>query len=152
MSDLRGLGVMLWADGEQLRCRAPKGTLTPELTVELKERKAHILEYLRRAGERAVGSVDEDPITLVPPAESLRLSFSQQRLWFLDRLEGRSPAYNMPLAARLEGPLNGEALRRALNEIVLRHSVLRSNFAEGDGEPAVIIRERAECPFAYFDS
>ncbi len=152
MSDLRGLGVMLWADGEQLRCRAPKGTLTPELTVELKERKAHILEYLRRAGERAVGSADEDPITLVSPGESLRLSFSQQRLWFLDRLEGRSPAYNMPLAARLEGPLNGEALRRALNEIVRRHSVLRSNFAEGDGEPAVIIRERAECPFAYFDS
>jgi len=152
MSDLRGLGVMLWADGDQLRCRAPKGALSPELTSELKERKAHILDYLRRAGERAVSLADEDPLTLVPPGESLRLSFSQQRLWFLDRLEGRSPAYNMPLAARLEGPLNVEALQRALNEIMRRHSVLRSNFAAGDGEPTVVIREQAECPLAYFDS
>jgi amino acid adenylation domain-containing protein len=152
MSDLRGRGVMLWADGDQLRCRAPKGTLTPELTIELKERKADILEYLRHAGESAVGLADEDPITRVPPGESLRLSFSQQRLWFLDRLEGRSPAYNMPLAARLEGPLNREALQHALDEIMRRHRVLRSNFAAGDGEPMVVIRERAECPLAYFDS
>jgi amino acid adenylation domain-containing protein len=152
MSDLRGLGVALWAEGEQLRCRAPKGALTPELTAELRERKAHILEYLRRAGETAAGLADEVPVMVVPPGEPLRLSFSQQRLWFLDRLEGRSPAYNMPLAARLEGPLNVEALRRALNEIVRRHSVLRSNFAAGDGEPTVVIRERAECPLAYFDS
>jgi amino acid adenylation domain-containing protein len=152
MSDLRGLGVMLWADGDQLRCRAPKGNLTPELTSELKERKAHILDYLRRAGESAVGLNDADTLTPVPPGEPLRLSFSQQRLWFLDRLEGRSPAYNMPLAARLEGPLNAEALRRALDEIMRRHSVLRSNFATGDGEPTVVISERAECPLAYFDS
>ncbi|HEY9405347.1 MAG TPA: amino acid adenylation domain-containing protein [Pyrinomonadaceae bacterium] len=152
MSDLRGLGIMLWADGDHLRCRAPKDILTPELTAELKEQKAHILEYLRRAGESAVGLADADPLTLVPPGEPLRPSFSQLRLWFLDRLEGRSPAYNMPLAARLEGTLNREALQRALNEIMRRHSVLRSNFAEGDGEPIVVIRERAECPLAYFDS
>jgi len=150
MSDLRGLGVVLWADGDQLRCRAPKGILTPELTIELKERKAFILEYLRRASESAMGL--EDPITHVPPGESLRLSFSQQRLWFLDRLEGRSPAYNMPLAARLEGPLNRGALQRALDEIARRHSVLRSSFAANDGEPTVIIREQSECLLAYFDS
>jgi amino acid adenylation domain-containing protein len=152
MSDLRGLSVRLWADGDQLRCRAPQGALTPALTIELKERKAHILDYLRRAGENTAGLDEEDRITPVSAGESLRLSFSQQRLWFLDRLEGRSPAYNMPLAARLEGPLDRKSLQHALDEIARRHSVLRSNFVAGEGEPTVIVREQAECPLTYFDS
>ncbi|HEX2252377.1 MAG TPA: condensation domain-containing protein, partial [Thermoanaerobaculia bacterium] len=63
------------------------------------------------------------------------LSFGQQRLWFLDRLEPGSSAYNVPVAVRLTGALEVEPLRRALEEIVRRHAVLRTRFREIDGEP-----------------
>jgi len=65
----------------------------------------------------------------------LPLSFAQQRLWILDQLEPNSPLYNMPVAVRLEGPLNPDALRHALNQIVLRHESLRTTFPAEQGQP-----------------
>ncbi|HEY2737238.1 MAG TPA: condensation domain-containing protein, partial [Thermoanaerobaculia bacterium] len=68
------------------------------------------------------------------------LSFSQQRLWFLHRLEPGSAVYNLPLALRLTGPLDAGALERSLDEVFRRHEVLRTTFAEGpDGEPRQIM-------------
>jgi pristinamycin I synthase-2 len=63
------------------------------------------------------------------------LSPGQLRLWFLHRLEGASPAYHIPLAARLSGPLDLEALRAALADLVARHPVLRTVFPDIDGTP-----------------
>ncbi|MFI2779349.1 amino acid adenylation domain-containing protein [Streptomyces sp. ALB3] len=74
---------------------------------------------------------------LVPqerPAE-LPLSYAQQRLWFLHRLEGPSATYNIPLALRVDGPLDTEALRHALRDVVVRHAALRTVFPEHDGRP-----------------
>ena len=63
------------------------------------------------------------------------LSFSQRRLWFLDRFEPESSVYNVPMAVRLGGRLDRPALARALSEIVRRHEVLRTRFREHAGEP-----------------
>ncbi|MGY3453346.1 amino acid adenylation domain-containing protein [Bradyrhizobium sp. USDA 4353] len=62
-------------------------------------------------------------------------SFAQQRLWFLDRLNPGSPAYNIPGAFDLSGPLDVAALTEALNDLVARHAPLRTVFAEIDGKP-----------------
>ncbi len=83
--------------------------------------------------------------TTLPPIEPasrqvpLPLSFAQQRLWFLDRLEGPNSTYLIPLALRLDGALDTMALRRALQALVSRHEVLRSRFAERNGESQVDI-------------
>ncbi|HKG20385.1 MAG TPA: amino acid adenylation domain-containing protein [Blastocatellia bacterium] len=66
-------------------------------------------------------------------AEEMPLSFSQQRLWFLDQLEKGNPSYNIPTAVRIAGRLDEEALERALNEVVKRHEVLRATFPVKDG-------------------
>jgi amino acid adenylation domain-containing protein len=66
----------------------------------------------------------------------LPLSFGQERLWFLDRLEPGSTAYNMPAAVELRGSLNVAALAAALHEVVRRHEPLRTRFEEQGGEPA----------------
>ncbi|MFJ8828378.1 condensation domain-containing protein [Streptomyces sp. NPDC102467] len=63
------------------------------------------------------------------------LSFAQRRLWFLNELEGVKAVYNTPLALRLVGALNKEALQGALSDLVDRHESLRTVFLERDGEP-----------------
>ena len=60
------------------------------------------------------------------------LSFAQERLWFLDRLEPGTAAYNIPLAVRLTGRLDTEVLRRCFAEIVRRHEVLRTRIIVRD--------------------
>jgi amino acid adenylation domain-containing protein len=67
------------------------------------------------------------------------LSFAQARLWFLWRMDRDSPAYNMPLAIRLRGPLDVGAVQRALDELVVRHSALRTVFRQEGHQPEQII-------------
>src|SRR5699024_942208 len=70
----------------------------------------------------------------------------QQRLWFIDRLEPGSALYNMPVALRVEGPLDPGVLALCLGEIVRRHEPLRTVFATTEGAPAQVIQPPA--PFA----
>ena len=67
------------------------------------------------------------------------LSFTQQRLWFLDKLVPGNSAYTIPIALRLNGPLDLAALERALNQIVVRHEILRTIFPDVDGQPVQIV-------------
>ena len=67
--------------------------------------------------------------------QSFPLSFAQERLWFLDRLSPANPAYNIPGAFRLTGPLDKGALEAALNDVVARHHTLRTVFGQNGGKP-----------------
>ena len=70
------------------------------------------------------------------------LSFAQQRLWFLNEFQP-GPLYNIPVAIRLRGELNHDALRHAINSVVARHDALRTKFSVEDGMPAQIAAEAA---------
>ena len=84
---------------------------------------------------------DEPRLEPVSRDQELRLSFAQQRLWFLDQLEPGSNAYNIPAAVRLQGELNAKALEQSLDQIIRRHEALRTTFAVVAGEPVQVINE-----------
>ena len=74
-------------------------------------------------------------IKTIPRDGDLPLSFAQERLWFIEQLESAGPAYHIPIVVRVEGRLNIDALRKALQELVRRHESLRTTFINVDGEP-----------------
>ncbi|NEO43705.1 MAG: amino acid adenylation domain-containing protein, partial [Moorea sp. SIO4A3] len=72
-------------------------------------------------------------------SEQLPLSSAQERLWFLNQLEGSSATYNIPGALRITGNLAINALEQALSEIINRHEVLRTSFPTVNGTPIQVI-------------
>jgi len=91
------------------------------------------------------------PIPTVPRDEPLPLSFSQERLWFLDQFQPGSPLYNVPMSLRLRGRLDVEALERTFQEIVRRHELLRTGFTSVEGQPAQVIQPEAHLELPLTD-
>lgn len=149
LSHLNALDVKLWVEGDRLRLNTPKGVLTPELMDELGARKGEVIAFLQSANSVSqLSSLSIQPRAKdeVPP-----LSFSQQRLWFLDQFEPGNAAYNIPMAMRLKGTLNVAALQQALNEIVNRHEALRTNFDTLNDQPVQIIASPKPLPLTLID-
>ncbi|MDA2804799.1 non-ribosomal peptide synthetase [Nocardiopsis suaedae] len=84
----------------------------------------------RLGGDRARPALRRAELPERPP-----LSYAQQRMWFLHRLDGPSATYNIPFCARLTGGLDTDALRGALGDLTDRHETLRTVFPEDDGVP-----------------
>ncbi|WP_232001195.1 non-ribosomal peptide synthetase, partial [Mycobacterium sp. 1165178.9] len=84
----------------------------------------------------------------------LPLSFAQNRMWFLDQLQGPSPIYNMAAALRLSGRLDPEVLGAALVDVVRRHESLRTLFPAPEGVPQQLVMapERAEFGWQVIDA
>src|SRR4029077_5130142 len=91
---------------------------------------AGLAESLEGAGRR-----ERPRLRAMGRGREIGLSYAQRRLWFLYRLEGASATYNIPVAQRLKGRLNVEALERALQDVVERHESLRTVFPEKGGVP-----------------
>ncbi|MFB9315977.1 amino acid adenylation domain-containing protein [Cryptosporangium minutisporangium] len=80
------------------------------------------------------------------------LSRGQEQLWFLHQLDPADASYNMPLAYRLHGRIDSDALERALNEVVDRHEALRTRFVLGEGEPVQEVLPPARVPLERVDA
>ncbi|MDF5727434.1 MAG: non-ribosomal peptide synthase/polyketide synthase, partial [Rhizonema sp. PD38] len=85
-------------------------------------------------------SASAPPILKRAENAELPLSFAQQRLWFLDKLNPNSASYNIPVGLRLVGTINFVALKQSLIEIIHRHEALRTNFVAVDGKLSQIIQ------------
>jgi amino acid adenylation domain-containing protein len=99
---------------------------------------AHAVDVTRRGPRDAVAP----RLVPLPPGAVAPLSYTQERLWFLDRLEGTEGGYNITAAWRLDGPLSVTRLRGALAAVVARHAVLRTSYPHQGGVPTVRSRDR----------
>ncbi|BBN81233.1 hypothetical protein PA25_12180 [Pseudoalteromonas sp. A25] len=135
-------GLFLETSNGKLVVKGNLKSLTPKRKQFLKDNKLDIVRLIQAK------SITEPPaLVKTVRDEPLPLSFAQQRLWLLDKIEGGSAHYNMPGAMRLRGVLNIEALKQALDTIVERHESLRTYFQEdAQGEPLQVIH-----PFTSLD-
>ncbi len=112
---------------------------------------ARLADHVRRLQQ---GLARPPLIRATAEGDDAPLTFAQQRLWFLDRLgrttdraHGARSLWTIPLAARIRGLLDRDALRRALDALVRRHGALRTAFLERDGMPYQRIQPAGEVPF-----
>ncbi|HEX8907275.1 MAG TPA: condensation domain-containing protein, partial [Longimicrobiaceae bacterium] len=143
--------------GHSLLAARTVSRIRRELGVDLPLREvfdAQTLEALalKVDAERArAGGVPVTPIERAPRDRPLPLAPSQERLWFLQRMQPQGTAFNMPLLLHLRGRLDADALARALAEIVRRHEALRTVFARTPQGPMQVIQPPAPLPLPSVD-
>jgi amino acid adenylation domain-containing protein len=106
---------------------------SPKRRFSLDAKRLAVLDALLE--RESPGSGTAQGIPRVAERDALPLSFAQQRLWFLDQLTPGSPAYNLPSALRIGGPLDAAVLARVLTTIAARHETLRTVFRVTGNEP-----------------
>lgn len=125
LEELRRLGIRITTRDGQLELRSGGTPLPEALRQQLVLHKAELLELLAPAPTRAQPTSG--------PADTGPLSFAQQRMWFVDQLEGPSAAFNSSLRLDIRGALDIPALIAGIDALVARHDVLRTTI-EMDGE------------------
>ncbi|MEV7231308.1 condensation domain-containing protein [Polymorphospora sp. NPDC051019] len=106
------------------------------------------LRLRQRRSSQAPAAAAAPPGADTDPAP---LSFAQERLWFLDRINPGDPAYNVPIVLRVTGPLDSVALGRALAAVLRRQPALRTSFVEVNGEPRQVVRDQTAAPLRAVD-
>jgi amino acid adenylation domain-containing protein/non-ribosomal peptide synthase protein (TIGR01720 family) len=122
-----------------------------ERRLALSETKRELLRARLQGRGRATNDLAPARIPKRPPGSPAVLSFAQQRLWFLDQLVPGSPFYTESSGLRIQAAIIVPAFRRALNEIVRRHEVLRTVFPLIDGEPTAAVQEELEIQLPVLD-
>ncbi len=141
IQELSEYDIFVFLENGTLKTRCDESSLNGHTIGLIKNNKEALLEYLSKA------EVEDDAktIAIFPRLKTEEvLSFSQQRLWFLDQIEKGSTQYNIPVALKLTGSLDVEALNKALTTIVGRHESLRTVFLDAGQGPLQVIQQASK--------
>jgi amino acid adenylation domain-containing protein/non-ribosomal peptide synthase protein (TIGR01720 family) len=145
-------GVFLYLEDGKLKYSVKKGNFPQELKTAIIANKAQIVEALAKMQEQKQFIKDKiPPIEIIDSHDNIPLSFSQQRLWFIDELQGASPEYNIPSAFSLRGQLKIAAFEQAVHCIIERHMVLRTVIKLIDGQVEQQVRTQFDLPVNNVD-
>ncbi len=129
--------------GDSLKATQLISRIQDELSVQISQAELFNNPELSELSKLIVSKAEkyspEISIVVQNNTEELPLSFAQKRLWFIDRLKGSSPQYNLHSLLLLKGSLNYNALIQSFNQIINRHEILKVSFAEKDGEPVQLL-------------
>ncbi|MBI6547336.1 non-ribosomal peptide synthetase [Xenorhabdus lircayensis] len=145
-------GITLFVADNRLQYETRRDSIPLELLSEWKLYRQELIEFLNH-----VNSEDEMDIHRLQDiqrnggAAHYPLSFAQQRLWFLDQLNGGSPQYNCTGDFRLQELMNIKAFEAAVKALFERHEVLRTHFKTIDNEPRQVIVTDYDLPIIHHD-
>jgi amino acid adenylation domain-containing protein len=135
-------GVFLHIDNGNLRFKLSVTEFPADLKADILANKAKIIAFLSRQDVAAVASEAETISPFEGDRETAPLSFSQNRLWFIDELQsGHSTNYNMAIAFDVKGPFDVKKAETAIRKIIDRHEVLRTSYRKDEGQPIQIIQK-----------
>lgn len=147
MAKMGAVGIKLWVEEGQLKFKAPKGALTPELKQNLIDNKQAVIDFLSET--KVVESGGGATLPKVDRQGFIPLSHAQQRLWFIEQLTPGSSTFHIPAALYLSGILDVEALQRAFLKLIQRHEALRTVFLLQGEEPAQVVRDIDHFPIPF---
>ncbi|MCJ8271713.1 MAG: condensation domain-containing protein, partial [Psychrosphaera sp.] len=137
--------------GHSLLCIRLVGAIRTAFEVEVSVQSIFnnaTLQALAVVIEQSSKSQLSIPLVAIDRADNkVALSYAQQRLWFIDSLQGGSPEYNIPVAFELAGQVDMALLDAVFNTIIERHEVLRTVYVERDGQALQHIRAMSEVHF-----
>ncbi len=141
--------------GDSLSAMRLVAAINADLDAGLSVRTVFEAPTIAELAPRIGGDGDRlEPLVVGQRPAVVPLSFAQNRLWFIDQLTGPSPVYNMPMALRLRGRLDADAMGGALADVVARHESLRTLFPAPEGIPRqlVVPAERADFGWQIVDA
>ncbi len=145
-------GITVFLEDGRVRLKVKEGVeLTDAFLKKLKEEKERIQEFLEsEAGQYKESSYVKNEIKPYDRKNNAKipLSFAQERLWFIDKLQG-SKAYHIPGVLRIKGELNIDLLHKALKALITRHESLRTVYRDEDGIGYQHIMESNNFELAY---
>jgi hypothetical protein len=129
----------------RLQISAPTGALDSELHAELVRRKSALLALLEKSDASAQPLMARDKSSKIPQTPA------QQGLWLIDHHEPGNVAYNIPEAFLINAYVDLNALQEAVNQLLMRHEILRTSFHEDDGDLFQSISSEAKADVGFTD-
>ena len=142
----KDLNIRLYIKNDQLAFTVAKGGFPPALKALVGRNKDQIIEHLK-----SQKAASKPTINVVSREGDLLLSYAQQRLWFIDHMDGSSAQYNMPAALSVHGEFSADAGEQAFARIIERHESLRTTFTKKHDDVVQCINSNPQFTLARFN-
>jgi amino acid adenylation domain-containing protein len=149
LKEVKSRDISLYLNDGQLAFKAPTGAMDKALKAHIVEFKTNIVELLKKSSVSA--SLGKQIIKPRSSNSFIPLSFAQQRMWFIDKLNEGSMQYNMPVTFKLTGPFDLELFKKVLMELVQRHEILRTNYLDSPQGPIQVVTSPKEIVVNYIE-
>ncbi|MBL4661248.1 MAG: amino acid adenylation domain-containing protein, partial [Alcanivoracaceae bacterium] len=153
INTLREAGVHVFLDEEKLKTKSLKGSLTPTLINLIKNNKERIVKKIKHDTiSQRVPALERTAIKKITRVNhKAKTSYAQQRLWFIDKMDGGSAHYNMPYILDIKGDFAVNIAQTAFSQIIERHEPLRTAFVDSTDGPMQVIKQQFEFILAQTD-